>query len=99
MGETANDNDHGITDKLKSAVEDVQDKIDGNFNKQLLSLAPAFEFFGYPGLSDPRFKTEIVLKVEQLLSNHTTVGYEGIDKVNLPESYRGLDPRNLIFNC
>jgi len=35
--------------------------------------------------------------VEQLLSNHTTVGYLGVNGVNLPESYNGLGPRNLIF--
>jgi predicted ATP-dependent endonuclease of OLD family len=37
------------------------------------------------------------LKVEQILSNHTTVGYQGTNGVNLPESYNGLGPRNLIF--
>jgi len=84
-------------EQLKAAVATVQDMIDGDFNTQLQALYPAFSLFGYPGLSDPRLRTETVLKVETLLSNHTTVGYEGLNGVNLPESYNGLGPRNLIF--
>lgn len=84
---------------LKHAVEDVQTEIDSNFNSQLRDLAPTFELFGYPGLSDPQLRTETQLDVKQLLSNHTTVSYLGPvpDGVNLPESYNGLGSRNLIF--
>ncbi len=86
-------------DDLKAAVEDVQTEIDLNFNSQLRDLAPTFELFGYPGLSDPQLRTETQLDVKQLLSNHTTVSYQGPvpDGVNLPESYNGLGSRNLIF--
>jgi len=95
--ESANIGDQTIATSLKSAVNDVQQKIDADFNAQLQNLAPTFGFFGYPGLADPKLRTETVLNVEQLLSNHTTVGYLGANGVNLPESYNGLGPRNLIF--
>lgn len=95
--DTANPTDHDIAEELKTAVNDIQERIDTNFNEQLTKLIPAFNLFGYPGLRDPELRTETVLKVEQLLSNHTTVGYEGVNDVNLPESYNGLGPRNLIF--
>ena len=89
--------DRDTAEKLKTAVSTVQDDLDTDFNKQLKKLIPAFTLFGYPGLTDPRLRTETILKVESLLSNHTTVGYEGANGVNLPESYNGLGPRNLIF--
>jgi len=95
--ETANPDERDKAEELTKAVSDIQNDIDVNFNEQLLKLIPAFNLFGYPGLSDPKLHTETNLKVEQLLSNHTTVGYEGINGVNLPESYNGLGPRNLIF--
>ncbi|MFC1523815.1 ATP-dependent endonuclease [Thermodesulfobacteriota bacterium] len=94
---TANTGDQAIATTLKTAVKNVESQIDTNFNAQLQSLAPTLELFGYPGLTDPQLRTETVLKVEQLLSNHTTVGYLGTNGVNLPESYNGLGPRNLIF--
>lgn len=84
---------------LKTAVEGVQTQIDTDFNDQLRALAPTFALFGYPGLSDPRLRTETELDVQQLLSNHTKVTYSGPDPdgINLPESYNGLGSRNLIF--
>ncbi len=95
--EAADPSGRDTTERLKNAVSTVQDSIDKDFNTQLLDLIPAFELFGYPGLTDPKLRTETALKVETLLSNHTTVTYEGPDSVNLPESYNGLGPRNLIF--
>jgi predicted ATP-dependent endonuclease of OLD family len=95
--ERASTGDQTTVNTLKTAVNQVQTQIDGDFNEQLKNLLPAFDLFGYPGLADPQLRTETVLKVEQLLSNHTTVGYLGINGVNLPESYNGLGPRNLIF--
>jgi len=95
--ETADPSGRDTADQLKAAVSTVQDSIDNDFNTQLLKLIPAFKLFGYPGLTDPKLRTETALKVETLLSNHTTVTYEGPDGVNLPESYNGLGPRNLIF--
>ena len=93
----AGSNKQGRAKILKDAVNRVQTEIDTAFNEQLLKLAPTFELFGYPGLSDPELRTETLLDVNKLLSNHTTVGYQGQDGVNLPESYNGLGSRNLIF--
>ena len=95
--ETANEDDQTDAAILKNAVNEVQNKIDVDFNKQLENLIPTFDLFGYPGLADPQLCTETVLNVERLLSGHTTVGYKGTNGVNLPESYNGLGPRNLIF--
>lgn len=95
--DTADPNERNTAEALQKAVSDIQDGIDDDFNKQLLGLIPAFTLFGYPGLTDPKLRTETILKVEKLLANHTTVGYEGASGVNLPESYNGLGPRNLIF--
>lgn len=95
----AGPDDQARAQNLKTAVEDVQTRIDTDFNDQLGALAPTFALFGYPGLSDPQLRTETQLDVQQLLSNHTTVTYVGPDPegVNLPESYNGLGSRNLIF--
>ncbi len=91
--------DQTSADKLKSAVEDMQEQIDTDFNSQLNDLAPTFELFGYPGLVDPQLQTETLLDIQQLLSNYTTVSYKGPvpGGVNLPESYNGLGVRNLIY--
>lgn len=95
--DTARPEDHSTANQLKAAVDEIQTKINKNFNEQLRSLAPTFEAFGYPGLTDPQLITETVFQVEQLLSNFTTVGYKGVNGLNLPESYNGLGTRNLIF--
>ena len=95
--EAANTDDQATAAALTSAVDKVQEQINEGFNEQLKNLAPTFDLFGYPGLTDPKLRTETILKVEQLFSNHTTVGYLGVNGVNLPESYNGLGPRNLIF--
>lgn len=91
--------DQATAATLKAAVEGVQTEIDTNFNSQLGALAPTFALFGYPGLADPQLRTETLLDVQQLLTNHTTVTYSGPDPdgINLPESYNGLGTRNLIF--
>ncbi|HUU17652.1 MAG TPA: ATP-dependent endonuclease [Sedimentisphaerales bacterium] len=95
--EAANTDDQATAAALTSAADKVQEQINEGFNEQLTNLAPTFDLFGYPGLTDPKLRTETILKVEQLFSNHTTVGYLGVNGVNLPESYNGLGPRNLIF--
>jgi len=95
--ETAHPNDQAIAEQLQNAVGDIQNSIDDDFNDQLSRLIPTFEMFGYPGLADPNLRTETELRVEQLLTNHTRMGYSGLHGVNLPESYNGLGPRNLIY--
>lgn len=93
----ASPDDQLTAESLKKAVFNIQKELDTSFNSQLQGLLPTFSLFGYPGLTDPKLRTETVLKVEQLLAGHTTVNYEGIDGVHLPEAYNGLGPRNLIF--
>jgi len=96
-GETADPKDRAIVQKLEEAVKSIQISIDEGFTKQLEDLLPAFEIFGYPGLSDPRLSTETTLDVSRLLTDHTKVHYAGINGINLPEAYNGLGVRNLIF--
>lgn len=93
----ATGSDRSIASELDDAVADVQATLDTEFNLQLSKLLPALGLFGYPGLIDPGLQTQTVLNVEQLLANHTTIGYSGGSGVNLPEPYNGLGPRNLIF--
>lgn len=94
---TADPKDKDIAEKLEEAVKEIQTGIDKGFNEQLESLIPAFSIFGYPGFKDPGLKTETILNVERLLTDHTRVHYTGIEGVNLPEGYNGLGARNLIF--
>ncbi len=97
LSPTANADDREIADALTEAVEEIQQKIDQDFNVKLKTLIPTFETFGYPGLGGPELETETTLDVKRLLSNHTKVRYAGYSGVYLPESYNGLGVRNLIF--
>ncbi len=97
MSPTANADDRGIAEALTEAVQDIQQKIDQDFNVKLKSLIPTLRTFGYPGLGGPELETETTLDVKRLLSNHMKVRYAGYSGVNLPESYNGLGVRNLIF--
>jgi putative ATP-dependent endonuclease of OLD family len=94
---TAAPNDQDIAAALKLAVEEVEKKIQGGFNEKLTALLPTFDKFGYPGLNDPHLRTETVLDVASLLSEHTKVFYTGAHGVHLPEGYNGLGTRNLIY--
>ena len=97
MTGSADPKDAGIAQDLEKAVADIQENIDGGFNKQLEGLLPAFSLFGYPGLKDPQLRTETALDVKRLLKDHTKVHYTGINGINLPEAYNGLGVRNLIY--
>lgn len=97
MSPTANPDDRLIADALTEAVQDIQQKIDEDFNTKLKTLIPTLKTFGYPGLGGPELETETTLDVKRLLSNHTKVRYAGYRGVHLPESYNGLGVRNLIF--
>lgn len=97
MSPTANADDRVIADALTEAVQEIQQKIDDNFNVKLKTLIPTLKTFGYPGLGGPELETETTLDVKRLLSNHTKVRYAGYSGVHLPESYNGLGVRNLIF--
>jgi predicted ATP-dependent endonuclease of OLD family len=94
---TAAPGDQNIAADLKAAVETVERQIQAEFNEKLIGLLPTFGKFGYPGLSDPDLRTETVLNVESLLSEHTKVFYTGTHGIHLPEGYNGLGTRNLIY--
>ena len=95
--EAANHDDRKTTQDLRSAVSDIQTRLDNSFNEQLKKLLPAIHMFGYPGLSDPNILTETLLNVELLLKNNTRVRYTGANGIHLPETYNGLGTRNLIY--
>lgn len=97
MAPTSATDDRARAEALQAAVQEIQARIDGDFKDKLDTLLPTLESFGYPGLSGPALRTETVLDVKRLLSNHTKVRYAGYSGVPLPESYNGLGARNLIF--
>lgn len=84
-------------EQLQTAVEEIQNGLQADFNVKLTSLLPTFELFGYPGLADPGLITETRFDVEKLLSDHTKVRYAGKNGITLPETYNGLGVRNLIY--
>ena len=88
---------HNMAQELESAVKEIQDKIGKDFNLKLDALLPALALFGYPGLTDPKLRTETTLDVARLLTNHTKVRYTGANGVHLPEGYNGLGARNIIL--
>ena len=83
--------------KLDKIIKEIQGKIDSDFNKVLDKLLPVLERFGYPGLNDPKLKTETILDIQKLLSNHTKMRYGEGETITLPEAYNGLGTRNLIY--
>lgn len=95
--ELADEKDKQVADSLDAAVEEMRLRIDSDINKNLKALTPAFNLFGYPGLTDPDLRTETTLDVTRLLENHTKIRYAGSHGVSLPEAYNGLGPRNLIY--
>lgn len=94
---TAAEDEQRIAQALQEAVQDIQQRIDEDFNVKLKDLIPTLETFGYPGLGGPEIATETTLDVKRLLTNHTKVRYAGHSGILLPESYNGLGVRNLIF--
>ena len=83
--------------KLDEIIKEIQGKIDSDFNEALDKLLPTLGLFGYPGLNDPKLKTETMLDVQKLLNNHTKVKYGEEGTITLPENYNGLGTRNLIY--
>ncbi|WP_031256999.1 AAA family ATPase, partial [Curvibacter lanceolatus] len=49
---TADGSQKNIADGLKKAVEEIQSGMDRDFKRELASLMPAIEYFGYPGLDN-----------------------------------------------
>lgn len=89
--------DQELATKLKASVEDIERKVQDDFDVMLKQLLPAMEVLGFPSLNDTELRPETSLNVEALLSDHTKVVYAGPDGVHLPEGYNGLGTRNLIY--
>ncbi|WP_281225171.1 ATP-dependent nuclease [Flavobacterium aquiphilum] len=83
--------------ELKVIVDDIQNKVDTDFNTQLNKLLPALGLFGYPGLSDPNLSTETTIDISNILESHTKIRYGQGNNLFLPETYNGLGSRNLIY--
>lgn len=95
--ESATAADKDKAKEIDAVVRGIQERIDSDFNKNLSTLLPALQRFGYPGLNDPQLRTETILDVQRLLGNHTKLRYAGANGIGLPETYNGLGSRNLIF--
>jgi predicted ATP-dependent endonuclease of OLD family len=83
--------------EINTVVDELQAKVDTDFQGKLKELLPSLALFGYPGLSDPNLSAETELNVTSLLKSNTRVFYQKSDKLRLPETYNGLGFRNLIF--
>lgn len=85
------------SEEVNKVVEELQEKVDTDFQEKVKELLPKLEIFGYPGLQDPNLSAATELNVKSLLESNTRVFYEGDDHFTLPETYNGLGVRNLIF--
>lgn len=82
---------------LTEAVAGVEENLDEKVGVMVDDLIPTLQSFGYPGLADPGLKAKITLDIERVLTNYTSIHYDGVAGVTLPESYSGLGSRNLIL--
>lgn len=82
---------------VNDVVNELQSKVDTDFQSKLKDLLPSLELFGYPGLGDSDLGAQTELKIESLLKSDTKVFYEKGEALTLPETYNGLGFRNLIF--
>lgn len=85
------------SEEVNKVVEELQEKVDTDFQGKVKALLPTLSIFGYPGLQDPNLSAATELNVKSLLESNTKVFYEGEDYFTLPETYNGLGVRNLIF--
>ncbi len=85
------------SEEVNKVVEELQEKVDSDFQEKIKALLPTLNIFGYPGLQDPNLSAATELNVKSLLASNTRVFYEGDDFFTLPETYNGLGIRNLIF--
>jgi putative ATP-dependent endonuclease of the OLD family len=82
---------------VNDVVDELQSKVDTDFQAKLKELLPSLSLFGYPGLGDSNLSAQTELKIESLLKSDTRVFYEKGEALTLPETYNGLGFRNLIF--
>ena len=85
------------SEALQVVINDIQQKVDTDFNQKLDDLLPALRIFGYPGLADPQLSTETTLDISNILDGHTKIRYSQGSGIFLPETYNGLGSRNLIY--
>ena len=82
---------------INIVVDELQIKVDSDFQGKLEELLPSLKLFGYPGLGDSPLSAQTELNIESLLKNNTTIFYQKGEHFTLPETYNGLGFRNLIF--
>ncbi|WP_310803779.1 ATP-dependent nuclease [Curtobacterium poinsettiae] len=82
---------------LTAAIADIEHDLGTKVSAMVSGIVPALQSFGYPGLRDPGLRAETTLDIERVLGNHTSIRYDGVSGVSLPESYSGLGSRNLIL--
>lgn len=83
--------------EINTVVDELQTKVDADFQGKLKELLPSLSLFGYPGLGDPNLSAQTELNVKSLLESNTRIIYQKSDQFVLPETYNGLGFRNLIF--
>ena len=84
-------------DALTAAIANIEQDLGTKVSAMVSGIVPALRSFGYPGLTDPGLRAETKLDIERVLGNHTSIRYDGVAGVSLPESYSGLGSRNLIL--
>ena len=95
--ESASEEFKNKSKNINNAVDELQTKVDSDFQEKLKDLLPSLELFGYPGLSDPNLSAKTELNMKSLLESNTRVFYQKGDYFALPETYNGLGFRNLIY--
>ena len=95
--ESAPDEFKTKSEEINTVVDELQTKVDSDFQGKLKELLPSLTLFGYPGLSDPNLSAQTELNVKSLLESNTRVFYQKNDQLTLPETYNGLGFRNLIY--
>lgn len=84
-------------DALTEAIAEIEQDLGLRVSSMVEGIIPALRSFGYPGLTDPGLKAETTLDIERVLGTHTSIRFDGVAGVSLPESYSGLGSRNLIL--
>ncbi|MBH0083137.1 ATP-dependent endonuclease [Salinibacterium sp. SWN167] len=84
-------------ENLRSAVSEIESRLGDEIETMVAGVIPTLQEFGYPGLGSQNLATQTKLDIEKILSNYTSVHYEGVAGISLPESYSGLGSRNLLL--